>query len=557
MSGMSSEVSGIFETFFGQKVHKKIRDFVLEFGGTNSITKGAKKTMAFYQAIFSNTIEYDLLIDITKDLELRYAVFTLMNASIHGFIEDDENMSEVIQRFSTEGLTDLRLKDCFILKGIDTENDTVLTMDGEISDEAYDQFVELWEDGKGLEIGSYTGVIEMGNEAFNILDAQQRAEFAEDLRIKREQAYKEAHKERMKRTAAEEKAKRKADRHAERIRRNTLKGNKTANADTIKTKKQLLDLEKQKTKILLRRSKSLTKIELNNLKKLDKLRRDQANRTLNDKEKKSLKKLEDIEQSMGQKHLEPEDYSRVSDAEASGALNIGEFNYTPQDLKVDMDKARRTLPTIINIKLVNRAGAEIRFNLSIKVVPHIFHENELQEFITDVIEHGHPLHKLVKLSSREISFWKDFVVNEQRLERDKRNYKKYNVHPWFRQMTESKYRRKARSVLRLIPFISAFIQKGEVLPTATIVVTQEEFEDAFGTGIQMLIKRPEKITRFMDQLMLLGIVIVDNENSLIYMKYSGFEDWEIMKRKELLGSTTGKEVNNDLVKIMNAMLRRM
>ena len=209
---------------------------------------------------------------------------------------------------------------------------------------------------------------------------------------------------------------------------------------------------------------------------------------------------------------------------------------------------------MIQIQMYN-GQTKINVNMAIKVVPHVFHEGELRLFVTDVLEFGHPLAKLIRLSSGEISFWRDFVLNEKKLERDKVNYKKYNRHPWFRQMRESKFRRQFRALLRLA--FPAFVAKGEVLPTATIVLTSDEFNNAFGTGIDILKRRPEKITKFMDQLMLLGFIVLDNERGIVHAKYSGFDDWEMYHLKDLLGKKEDDDVNKQLVKTINTMMRRM
>ena len=233
--------------------------------------------------------------------------------------------------------------------------------------------------------------------------------------------------------------------------------------------------------------------------------------------------------------------------------NIDERVRMDDNLKKALGKR---LPTTITLKLY--AGRhEIDVTIAVKAVPHFINQEEIDALFDSILEDSQQLLRLIKLSTGEISFIKDFCLQMDRIQRDKRLYASLGKHPLYRELMS----RKNWSIVQCIANINKSLReliagKSEILPTFTIITTMDEITKALKMTPRKILDNPKKIYDLMKHLMLLGFVIYDITADIIYFYFSSFDKPWIMKTKELKDKETKTEdAMIELIKAMNGMLR--
>ena len=100
-------------------------------------------------------------------------------------------------------------------------------------------------------------------------------------------------------------------------------------------------------------------------------------------------------------------------------------------------KLQNAHPTIIRAKfLVGEKDVEVP--LAIKAFPHYIGKTEFEQLMDAAIEDRRILTRYIKLTTGEISFFKDFLFNMDRAKRDANLYKQFGRHPWYQQFLKQK-----------------------------------------------------------------------------------------------------------------------
>jgi hypothetical protein len=216
-------------------------------------------------------------------------------------------------------------------------------------------------------------------------------------------------------------------------------------------------------------------------------------------------------------------------------------------------------PTIIKSSMYMKDVANpIDVTLSIKSCPHFITGDQVAMLFDSSIEKQHLLNRIVKLTTGEIKFFRDFIFHMDWVKRDTELYSKFGEHPWYQQFMKRKAANKnmkvLNAVLGAIPGLRALVAgSNKYLPTATIVLSTDEMEHATKMKFGFLLKHEETLKQIMNELMLLGIVVYDPTVAVCNMWFNGFKQRIMVNVADMKSSG---DSTAELVKLMNNMLRR-
>ena len=117
------------------------------------------------------------------------------------------------------------------------------------------------------------------------------------------------------------------------------------------------------------------------------------------------------------------------------------------ELKADamIKKLSDAAPTMIELKLKLKGyESDFKIPIALKANPHFLRSDELAALFDSAIEDKRLLTRIVKLTSGEISFFKDFLFNIDRIKRDQKLYESFGQHPWYQQFMARKEKNRAK-----------------------------------------------------------------------------------------------------------------
>lgn len=218
-------------------------------------------------------------------------------------------------------------------------------------------------------------------------------------------------------------------------------------------------------------------------------------------------------------------------------------------------------PTMIQLKLKLK-GYESDFNIPIalKANPHFLRSDELGALFDSAIEDKRLLTRIVKLTSGEISFFKDFLFNVDRIKRDQKLYESFGQHPWYQQFMARKEKNKAK---RLGLILLSLLGKGKeiisatsnYLPTASIILTIDELEKSSKMKYGFLMKNEKILWNILNHLGLLCIGVYDPRREMFSFFFNGFKKPMILQRNQMKGSS-GKNDSEKMTELMLLMTKR-
>lgn len=217
----------------------------------------------------------------------------------------------------------------------------------------------------------------------------------------------------------------------------------------------------------------------------------------------------------------------------------------------------KKLPTVLTI-YVYAGEHKIAVNIAVKAVPHFLNQLELDALFDSLFDDKMALFRAIKLTTGEISFFRDFVFQMDRIKRDKRLYASLGNHPIYRVLMSKKNWSVAQAIANLNSKIREVLKgKADILPTFTIMVTMDEICKSLKLTPRKLLDNPKKIHSIMNHLMLLGFIIFDRTAEIVYCYYSSFEKPQIFTLKELT-KTDGAKAEDavvELIKFMRGTMR--
>lgn len=213
-------------------------------------------------------------------------------------------------------------------------------------------------------------------------------------------------------------------------------------------------------------------------------------------------------------------------------------------------------PTMVSISLfIGDTNKEVKISLAVKAMPHFVGKEELDALFSAVIENQKKHFRWLQLKSGEISFFKDFILNMDRIAKDKKLYASLGRHPWYRRLLERKNKSIFQAILNLLPIVKKFLVDKKTLPTCSLLVSASEVAYS-NLSFHYMLKNGKHIKKIMDELMLLTLIVFDVEADLIYFIFNGFAN-PLIYRPEDLSSGKSNTTDADYVKLMNQMLTKL
>ena len=213
-------------------------------------------------------------------------------------------------------------------------------------------------------------------------------------------------------------------------------------------------------------------------------------------------------------------------------------------------------PTMVSISLyIGETNREVKVSLAVKAMPHFVGKEELDALFTAVFENQKKHFRWLQLKSGEISFFKDFILNMDRIAKDKKLYASLGRHPWYRRLLEKKNRSIFQAILSLIPVVKNMLVDKKTLPTCSLLVSASEIAYS-NLSFHYMLKNGKHIKKIMDELMLLSLIVFDVEADLVYFIFNGFNN-PLIYRPEDLSSGKSNTSDADYVKLMNQMLTKL
>jgi len=221
-------------------------------------------------------------------------------------------------------------------------------------------------------------------------------------------------------------------------------------------------------------------------------------------------------------------------------------------------------PTIVTVKfhVVDASGSNTSFDVPLAVKSSLIFVNAIDvvDLISKVKTPGSKFLNLIKLTTGQINFFKDFLAGIDETRKDVEREKNLGHMPYFRQLMANKNRYRLKNIADTITPLKGIIAKKSQkdLPMFTIIVTEEELTEASGIRFSYMLKdRSKFIDYFLDTYMLLGLGVVDPENDVIYFFHSGEDGYDTVSIPAMIKNATGGSSSDQssLIKALASMTK--
>ena len=233
--------------------------------------------------------------------------------------------------------------------------------------------------------------------------------------------------------------------------------------------------------------------------------------------------------------------------------------------KKDFEALGKAAPTVFTIEFIIHdiaGGRNIKVPMAIKSDLQFINREEIKRLVTEVNSPGSWLHTLIKLTSGEINFLKDWVLAAERAKKDVEAERVLGNAPISRRLIDARNRYRVKSsanaITKLVNKCKDFIAKKNYkdLPMITVVMTEQDFEEASGVRVNRVLNGSSKLVeQIIDTYMLLGFGIVDEMKDVAYFFYAGEEGYSTVKLSEMGSNGSDKDVGEKLTDVLAAMSR--
>lgn len=204
----------------------------------------------------------------------------------------------------------------------------------------------------------------------------------------------------------------------------------------------------------------------------------------------------------------------------------------------DVKKANELMPTMLHLNTFfrdNNGGLQaVDYLIGVKLVAHKIDSDEMVENLAKATKRGKAFFKLMKLTTGEISFFKDFLLAIDEIKDDVKS--KWVSSPWWNSLRR---RRQLGAILRRLNF------KQQLVPNASIIITMDDVEKC-KMEHQIDLMNTRTVLDVMNQLYLLSFVIVDPSVETVYFMFDGRTNFETFSYAALEreNSNSKREVQN-------------
>lgn len=211
--------------------------------------------------------------------------------------------------------------------------------------------------------------------------------------------------------------------------------------------------------------------------------------------------------------IKPDEFS-VSDNVYSNNDSVLKSVLTDNDVK----KANELAPTLLHLKTYFRDNENglhpVDYVIGIKVVAHKISSESMINNIVKARKTGKAFFNVMKLTSGEMKFFKDFIFALNRIKDDVKS--KFKDDPWWSAL---------RAKRKLSRLLSAIHLPQQLVPNATIVISIDEAH-IIKTEHGIDLMNTTIIKDIMNKLFLLGFVIVDTSTEIAYFMFDGRNSYE-------------------------------
>ena len=233
--------------------------------------------------------------------------------------------------------------------------------------------------------------------------------------------------------------------------------------------------------------------------------------------------------------------------------------------KKDLEALGKAAPTVFTLEFIIHdiaGGRSIKVPMAIKSDLQFINREEIKRLVTEVDSPGSWLHTLIKLTTGEISFFKDLIFAADRAKKDVEAERVLGNAPISRRLIDARNRYRAKSsanaITKLVNKCKDIIAKKNYkdLPMITVVMTEQDFEEASGVRVNRVLSGASKLVeQIIDTYMLLGFGIVDEMKDVAYFFYAGEEGYSTVKLSEMGSNGSDKNVGEKLTDVLAAMSR--
>ena len=233
--------------------------------------------------------------------------------------------------------------------------------------------------------------------------------------------------------------------------------------------------------------------------------------------------------------------------------------------KKDLEALGKAAPTVFTLEFIIHdiaGGRTIKVPMAIKSDLQFINREEIKRLVTEVNSPGSWLHTLIKLTTGEISFFKDLIFAADRAKKDVEAERVLGNAPISRRLIDARNRYRAKSsanaITKLVNKCKDIIAKKNYkdLPMITVVMTEQDFEEASGVRVNRVLSGASKLVeQIIDTYMLLGFGIVDEMKDVAYFFYAGEEGYSTVKLSEMGSNGSDKNVGEKLTDVLAAMSR--
>ena len=243
-------------------------------------------------------------------------------------------------------------------------------------------------------------------------------------------------------------------------------------------------------------------------------------------------------------------YELQNDTDSGGPVTVNNPRETvvEKDLLRDNDvkKANELMPTLLHLKTFfkdsNDSLNAVDYMIGVKVVIHTVNSNVMMDNLVKGLKRGKAFFNVMKLTTGEMAFFKDFVFAVSRIKDDVTS--KFKGNPWFNSLIR---RRKYSRILK------GFNLKSQLVPNTTIVISMDEVEQ-IKMEHDIDVMNVDIAYEIMNQLFLLGFVVVDSSIQTAHFLFDGqrhFQEYSY-NALERENSNSAKEVQN-IMKVLGRM----
>ena len=197
-------------------------------------------------------------------------------------------------------------------------------------------------------------------------------------------------------------------------------------------------------------------------------------------------------------------------------------------------------PTIVNVDffLIDSHGGQTKVSVPLAIKSNLQFVNsaDMIDLMAKTKTPGYLFNKLIRLTTGELNFFKDFILGLDEAKKDVDREKTIGHTPFYRRLLSNKSRFRKKNIGESINSLKGIVAKKNQkdLPMFTLIVDEQEITHASGIRFSYMLKdRTKFIDYFLDTYMLLGVGVVDKDSDVIHFFYSGEEGHTTVKISEL------------------------